>query len=215
MTKAFIVGSYEESTKLLSFILLICEYGKASIKRGNLRGSLPETQASAMGILLKILFQNGLNATIYTNFKTAVDVAEGRIKAFSKRSKDYVNYLKRVRDKINITFSTEIPEDEDVKKYLNQITANTEQVGVQNPFKQQKQVGATVKWQKPLPKFRVVVYNPNESILCELDSYDFGGELGDAVYFSDWYEKEGKDKNSMFYGCRVERYGIPKGKKGE
>ena len=62
----------------------------------------------------------------------------------------------------------------------------------QNPFKNKKEPENSVGWgliQKK--KFRVIIYNIDGSILCDLDNKMFGGVLKDAVFFANWYEKQG------------------------
>lgn len=214
MINAYITGAFDEKTKTLSYEGVIeKEDGMKSRLKGTLSGSAPETQVSAVGVLLKVLVENRLDAVIYTDFVIAVSLVEGKVNALSKRSRDYVRYVKKAKNLIELSFVPDIPKE---KRSVFNTGEQAGQSAVQNPFKKEKkQVATSVKWQKPAPKFRVVVYKADKSVLCDLDSYDFGGVLKDAMYFADWYEKEGKDKNSIFYGCQVERHNIPVSKKGK
>lgn len=215
MINAYITGDFDKDKSTLSYEGVIeKEDGMKSRLKGTLSGSIPETQVSAVGVLLKVLAENRLDAIIYTDFTIAVNLAEGKVKALSKRTKDYVRYVKKTQNLIELSFVSDIPKEKRIFFYADREQA--EQSTVLNPFKKEKkQVSTAVQWQKPAPKFRVIVYKADGSILCDLNSYDFGGVLKDAVYFSDWYEKEGRDKNSIFYGCRVERQNIPVSKKGK
>lgn len=215
MINAYITGNFDKDKSTLSYEGVIeKEDGMKSRLKGTLSGSVPETQVSAVGVLLKVLADNRFDAVIYTDFAIAVKLVEGKIKALSKRTKDFVRYVKKIENLIDISFVSDIPKEK--LAYFGKETEQAEQSAVQNPFKKdKKQTSSAVRWQKPAPKFQVIVYNADGTVLCSPNDYDFGGIIKDAVYFADWYEKEGKDKSSMFYGCRVERHNVPLSKKGK
>lgn len=188
MVCVYITGAYEGYA--MEYIAVV--EGKAGEKiriGGKTAGSQPEAEVAAMGMALKYVYENGLDAAIYTTFTNSVKWANGEWNAGSKRVKDYVRYVKRVREQIQLEFISGIPDD---RLRLLHSLMEKGKGGLCRPA-----------------SFRVVIKNASGKILGDFNEKNFCGILADAIYFADWYEKEGKNEKSYYYGCKVERYNVP------
>ena len=201
----YITGEYDKYT--LSYKGYADDNGTKGLICGKLSGSRKETEASALGIILKHALDNNKDVHIYTTFEDTVKLANGEYKPIESRTKDFVRYIKKVEKTINVSFSAGIPDE--AMQIINAIGNSRESASVQNPFKNKPTTSNAVGWKKRMEDFSVTVRKPNGEILCNVTNFDFGGKLADAMFFADWYEKEGKNPDSFFYGYIVERKNVP------
>lgn len=188
MVSVYITGTYKSYT--MEYIAEVeSEDGLRVIGRvsGSATGSKPETEALAVGAAVAWLYERGLDAMIYTSFANAVGWANGRWEAKTKTAWDYVRRVRRARERINLGFSEQIPEC-----WLQRLFS------IQGKDDVLRTAG-----------FRVVIKSADGKVLGDFDEKHFCGVLDDAIYFANWYDKEGKDEKSYYYGCKVERYNIP------
>lgn len=202
MVCVYITGTYEGYA--MEYIAVVeGKTGKKVRIGGKTAGSQPEAEVAAMGMALKYVYENSLDAVVYTSFANSVKWANGEWNAGSKRVKDYVRYVKRVREQVQLDLISGIPDDK-----LRLLHSLMEKGGLGSPA-----------------GFRVLVRDAKGKILADFNERnikdasgktlvdfnekDFYGILADAIYFADWYEKEGKNEKSYYYGCSVERYNVP------
>lgn len=201
----YITGAYDKYT--LNYKGYTDDNGKKTLINGKLSGSKKETEASALGIVLKHALDNDKDVHIYTTFEDIVKLANGEYKPVESRTKDFVRYINKITQSINVSFTAGIPDEQ--MEIINNLGNNRGNASVQNPFKKQTTTSRAVGWKKRMEDFSVTIRKPNGEVLCNATNFDFGGKLADAVYFADWYEKEGKNPDSFFYGCTVERKNVP------
>jgi hypothetical protein len=175
-------------------------------------------EVSVLGYALKYADKKGVDVHIYTDLKQAVCWANGEWNAVSKRVQDYVHYLTKLRNRINVEITTGIPEENALA--IEQIKQAMAERGehmptpTDNPFRKPKKAVQAVQTIQAEPeitldKFSIVIYRANGSIYGKLTEWDFCNKLQYAVDTANWYDNESKDPKSMFYGCRVERFNVP------
>lgn len=188
MVNVYITGTYKNYA--MEYIAVVEKAGGEKVRiSGKTVGSQPEAEVTAMGMAIKYVYENGLDAVVYTTFVNTVKWADGEWEARAKRIKDYVRYVKRVRERIKLSLVVGLPDG-----WLWQLFS----------IKSKEKNSAV----RPA-NFRVVIKKADGSVLGDFDEKHFYGILADAIYFANWYEKEGKNEKSYYYGCKVERYNVP------
>lgn len=198
MIDIYITGVYDNYS-MRYFASVVKENGSKMCLNGTVSGSRSETEVSVIGIALRYAYENNLDTTIYTDFIDAIKWAKGEWQANAQRIKEYVRYVKRVSKRITVVMQ---PVSEDKLLELRYYLQDKDEPfkNIQNPFKSKKEPEKSTGWGMiKEKKFRVIIYNADGSILCDLDNEMFGGVLKDAVFFANWYEKQGN---------KVERQGF-------
>lgn len=191
----YLTGRYADSK--LSYAVCIDLNGRLSKISGIIEKSRNEAQISATGVLLKYLETKEYNAVINTTFRNAAELSDENALASGEQEEKYRTLLSDIRKKtnINIIYTENIPSDIENKLFPEQHTI---------PY----------GWngRKPYDNYRVTVFNPDNTVLCDVNQKDFS-DRNSALYFAYWYLQESKNPDSIFYGCKVHQYGlVPSGK---
>lgn len=186
----YLTGRYADG-KLCYAACIDLNNGLSKIS-GIIEKSRDEAQISATGVLLKYLETKEYNAVINTTFRNVAELDEETTIAAEEQAEKYKTLLSDIRKKtdINIIYTKNIPS------------------GIENKlFPEQHTIPYGWNGRKPYDNYRVTVFNPDNTVLCDVNQKDFGDRKS-AVYFAYWYLQESKNPDSIFYGCKVQQYGL-------
>lgn len=193
----YLTGRYSDGR--LCYAACIDSDSRLSKISGIIEKSEDKAQISAVGVLLKYLETNKYNAVINTTFGNAAELADESTIAAGEQAEKYKALLYQIREKsdIRIVYTKNIPSDIENKLFPEQQTT---------PY----------GWsdRKPHDNYRVTVFNPDNTVLCDVNQKDFNDRKS-AVYFAQWYLQESKNPNSIFYGCKVKHCGLVPFKKAK
>lgn len=191
----YLTGRYADGK--LSYAACIDLNGRLSKISGIIEKNRDEAQISATGVLLKYLETKEYNAVINTTFRNAAELSAENTLASGEQAEKYKLLLSDILKKtdINIIYTENIPSDMESRLFSEQHIT---------PY----------GWngRKPHNNYRVTVFKPDNTVLCDVNQKDFG-DRNSALYFVYWYLQESKNPDSMFYGCKIHQYGlVPSGK---
>lgn len=202
----YVIGSYKGGKN--TFVAFV-EYadGTRWVTHGVRIGAKMDTEAEIMLVMLHYMVHFKVNAVIHTNLIDATKLGNNKwtsdfIRANTELTKKYVQYIRDVRATLKVDFITEL--DNKIFRVFEYLadTIQDDTISTAPPVK-------TV-WQKTIPRFGLTLRKPNGSVFDRpLTDYEFFGSLREAKKVAAWWDKEVTDKNSHFYGYKVERYNIP------
>lgn len=186
----YLTGRYADDK--LCYAACIDLNNKLSKISGIIEKSRDEAQISATGVLLKYLETKEYNVVINTTFRNVAELAEETTIAVGEQTEKYKALLYQMRKKmdIHIVYTKNVPHDIESKLFPEQYATKYGWSG-----------------RNPHDNYRVIVFKPDNTVLCDINQRDFG-DRNSAIYFTYWYLQESKNPDSVFYGCKVRQYGL-------
>ncbi len=206
--KIYLLGHRDDNSTLMSAVIRP-EEGKLLVANKILEGySVLESKATAVGWVLNHVQDRYSfdSVTVYTDdfMQEIAEYENDKYKSCSKLLKKYTDYIKKIRKKYAIVFSSlNTVESEKISNIHEIISKCKKRETISGNIFQDKQKSIPSSAWGNMFSYSITILKPDGTVFGSFDEKTGFDGKRHAAWFAGWYIKESKDPKSIFYNYQV------------